>query len=64
MATKRPAKLAIGKKVQAARLHPRTNKPMTAAKVCRAEGGTSMRWVVLEDFDGSETAVSDLLPIR
>ena len=64
MATKRPAKLAIGKKAQAVRLHPRTNKPMTAVKVCRAEGGPSMRWVTLDDFDGSTQAIDDMLPIR
>lgn len=64
MATKRPAKLAIGKKVQAARLHPVSGKAMTCIKVFRASGGASMRWVVLEDFDGSEKAVNDMVAVR
>ncbi len=63
MATKRPAKLAIGKKAQQVKLCPETGKPMTAVKVFRNESGNSMRWVVLEDFDGSDEAITRMLPI-
>lgn len=64
MATKRPAKLAIGKKVQQTRVCPVTGKSMTAVKVIRNEGSSGMHWVVLEDFDGSPKAVEQMLPIR
>ena len=64
MATKRPAKLAIGKKAQQQKLCPETGKPMTATKMIRAQGGASMRWVVVDDFDGSDKALSRVLPIR
>lgn len=64
MATKRPAKLAIGKKAQKQKLCPETGKPMTATKVIRATGGASMRWVVVDDFDGSTKALDRVLPIR
>jgi hypothetical protein len=64
MATKRPAKLAIGKKKQEARLCPETGKPMTATKVFRSQGGSSIRWVVIDDFDGGEKAVERMLPVR
>jgi hypothetical protein len=64
MATKRPAKLAIGKKVQKQKICPETGKPMIATKVIRTQGGSSMRWVVVDDFDGSEKALARVLPIR
>jgi len=64
MATKRPAKLAIGKKAQKQKLCPETGKPMTATKIFRTQGGSSMRWVVVDDFDGSDKALSRVLPIR
>lgn len=64
MATKRPAKLAIGKKKDEARLHPVSGKPMTCVKVFRTKGGSSMRWVVLEDFKGSAGDVDGMLPVR
>ena len=64
MATKRPAKLAIGKKAQQVRLHPTSGTPMTCVKVFRREGGSGMRWLVLEDFDGSAKAAEDMLPVR
>ncbi|MFT4704907.1 MAG: hypothetical protein ACI81R_002615 [Bradymonadia bacterium] len=64
MATKRPAKLAIGKKAQQVPMHPSSGKPMTCVKVFRQTGGSSMRWLVLEDFDGSEKSAADMLPVR
>ena len=64
MATKRPAKLAIGKKKAEAKLCPETGKPMTATKVFRAQGGSSIRWVVIDDFDGSDKAIGRMLPVR
>ncbi|TVR03372.1 MAG: hypothetical protein EA398_05170 [Deltaproteobacteria bacterium] len=64
MATKRPAKLAIGKKAQQVKICPVTNKPMTAVKVLRKQGSGGMHWIVLEDFDGSDKAVSQIIPIR
>ena len=64
MATKRPAKLAIGKKRAEAKLCPETGKAMTATKVYRATGGSSVRWVVIEDFDGSDKSVGRMLPVR
>lgn len=64
MATKRPAKLAIGKKAQKVRLHPESGKPMTCVKVFLRDGGSSMRWLVLEDFDGSDKAISSMMPVR
>ena len=64
MATKRPAKLAIGKKKAEVKLCPETGKPMTATKVFRAGSGTSMRWVVVDDFDGSDQSVKRMLPVR
>ena len=62
MAAKRPAKLAIGKKAQQVRTCPITNKPMTAVKVFRAEAGASMMWVTIEDFNGTDEALSRMLP--
>ena len=64
MATKRPAKLAIGKKKQEARICPTTGKAMTATKVFRAGGGSSVRWVVIDDFDGTDKSVNLMLPVR
>lgn len=64
MATKRPAKLAIGKKAQQVRICPHTNKPMTAVKLFRKEGSGGMHWVVLEDFDGTPGSVDRIIPIR
>lgn len=64
MATKRPAKLAIGKKKAEVKLCPVTNKPMTATKVFRSGSGTSMRWVVIDDFKGSDDHIAQMLPVR
>lgn len=64
MATKRPAKLAIGKKDIQVRLCPITGKPMTAVKVFRKTGASGMHWVVVEDFDGKENAVGRMIPVR
>ena len=64
MATKRPAKLAIGKKEQKAKLCPVTGKPMTAVKMLRKTGASGMSWVVLEDFDGSDKAIERTIPVR
>ena len=64
MATKRPAKLAIGKKVQQTRICPETGKSMTAVRVVQSEGPSGMQWVVLEDFDGSDASAQRMIPIR
>jgi hypothetical protein len=64
MATKRPAKLAIGKKVQVTKLDPVSGKPMTPVRFVRRSGSSGMHWVVLEEFDGSPKAVEKLIPIR
>ncbi|NQW62322.1 MAG: hypothetical protein HQ461_05790 [Deltaproteobacteria bacterium] len=64
MATKRPAKLAIGKKVQVTKLDPISGKPMTPVKMIRRSGSSGMHWVVLEEFDGTDKAIERALPIR
>lgn len=64
MAAKRPAKLAIGKKQQAAKLDPVTGKAMTCVKVLRKKGSSGMKWVLLEEFDGTDKAVSRMLSVR
>jgi len=64
MATKRPAKLAINKKVQQTRICPETGKPMVAVKVLRKNNSSGMMWVVLDEFNGTEQAVQRMLPIR
>lgn len=54
MATKRPAKLAIGKKSHGSTpLCPETGKPTAAVRVIRKDGSSGMHWVVVEDFRGS-----------
>ncbi|MBN1947616.1 MAG: hypothetical protein JW797_18270 [Bradymonadales bacterium] len=58
------AKTAAGRKVaKAGKIDPITGKPMTAVKVVRANGPSGMHWVILEEFDGSETAVRKMVPI-
>lgn len=65
MATKRPAKLAIGKKGgQRVPNCPETGKPMTAVKVFRSNGSSGMHWVVIEDFKGNADDERRMLPIR
>ncbi len=55
MATRRGAKLALGKKAGAATpICPETGKPMTAVRVIRKNGASGMHWVVIEDFAGTE----------
>lgn len=55
MATKRPAKLAIGKKnLTQTPVCPETGKNTTAVRVIRKDGSSGMHWVVIEDFRGSE----------
>jgi hypothetical protein len=62
MATKRPAKLAIGKKAQQVKICPTTGKPMTATKVFSKSGASGMFWVVIEDFNGTGDAVEKMIP--
>ena len=64
MATKRPAKLAIGKKAQVTKLDPISGKPMTPVKFIRRKGSSGMHWIVLDEFDGSAKAVERAIPIR
>jgi hypothetical protein len=64
MATKKPAKLAIGKKAQIAKLCPVTGKPMTAVKVFGKTGPSGMHWVVVDDFNGSKETIDRMLVIR
>jgi len=64
MATKRPAKLAIGKKAQQVKLCPETGKPMTATKVLRKNGPSGMMWVVVDDFNGKDDTINRMLPVR
>lgn len=65
MASKRPAKLAIGKKAeQKVPNDPVTGKPMTAVKVVRRDGAAGMHWVVLEDFKGKDEDVARMIPVR
>lgn len=64
MATRRPAKIAIGKSQQETRKCHITGKTMTAVKVYRRNGSSGMHWVVVEDFDGSEQAIERMVPIR
>lgn len=64
MATKRPAKLAIGKKKAEVKLCPHTGKPMTATKVISKTGASGMFWVVVDDFNGKDEAVERMLPVR
>lgn len=64
MATKKPAKLAIGKKAQIAKLCPITGKPMTAVKVYSQNGTSGMHWVVMDDFNGSKDTIERMLVIR
>lgn len=55
MATKRPAKLAIGKKSQQQTpVCPESGKHTTAIRVIRKDGSSGMHWVVVEDFRGTE----------
>lgn len=63
MATKKPAKLAIGKKVQQVRLCAETGKPMVAVKVF-GQDRNGMYWVTLEDFSGSADNLRRMKPIR
>ena len=63
--TRRPAKIASKRKEGTVfRTCPITGKPMTATKVVRQDGASGMYWVVSEDFDGSEQALSRMIPIR
>ena len=64
MATKRPAKLAIGKKEQNVKLHPVTGKQMTAVKVLRKTGASGMYWVTIDDFKGDDATVNDMISVR
>lgn len=64
MATKRPAKLAIGKKSTNVKLCPVTGKPMTAVKIMRKEGGRGMYWVVVDDFKGDAASIERMIPVR
>mgnify|MGYP007011834740 CR=1 FL=1 len=65
MATKRPAKLAIGKKGgPKTPLCPETGKPMTAVKVLRNNGPSGMHWLVIEDFKGAPDDERRMRPIR
>lgn len=64
MATKRPAKLAIGKKKQEVKLCPETGKPMTATKVVSKSGASGMFWVVVDDFNGKDEAIARMVPVR
>lgn len=64
MATRRPAKLALGKKsTKAAPNCPETGKPMTAVRVIRKNGSSGMHWVVVEDFRGSSEDEARMLRI-
>ncbi len=64
MAARRPAKIASNKKGKAtAKVHPETGKPMMIAKLVRASGPTGIFWVP-EDFDGSEAALRQVIPVR
>ncbi len=64
MATKRPAKLAIGKKATQTVPNDENGKAMTACKVYRKSGSNGMHWVTIEDFDGSDQAAAKMRPIR
>lgn len=64
MATKRPAKLAIGKKAgSVVPMCAETGKPMTAVKVVRKNGSSGMHWVVIEDFKGTEADEARMMRI-
>ena len=64
MAARRPAKIASSKKGKAtAKVHPETGKPLMIAKVVRASGPSGIYWVP-EDFDGSEQAIAQIIPVR
>ncbi len=63
MATKKPAKLAIGKKAQQVKLCPETGKPMTAVKVFGDTAPSGMHWVVVDDFNGKADAVARMIAI-
>jgi hypothetical protein len=64
MATKKPAKLAIGKKAAQVKLCPVTGKPMTAVKVFGKTGPSGMHWVVVDEFNGSPETVQRMLSVR
>ena len=64
MATKRPAKLAIGKKAQVKTpVCAETGKNMTAVRVLRKDGSSGMHWVVIEDFRGSDQDESRIVRV-
>lgn len=64
MATKRPAKLAIGKKGgTVVPVCPESGKPMTAVRVIRKNGSSGMHWVVVEDFKGTAQDEARMLRI-
>lgn len=64
MATRRPAKLALGKKDSATAPNcPESGKPMTAVRVIRKNGSSGMHWVVIEDFRGSSDDEARMLRI-
>lgn len=64
MATRRPAKLAIGKKGEnVVPVCGETGKAMTAVRVIRKNGSSGMHWVVIEDFKGSEQDEARMLRI-
>lgn len=64
MAAKRPAKISTTKKDRYVKLCPVTNKPMTVVRYDGHSHPSGMYWVVLEDFDGSPTALSRMIPTR
>lgn len=64
MATRKAAKLAIGKKDRSAAPNcPETGKPMTAVRVVRKNGSSGMHWVVVEDFKGTSEDEARMLRI-
>lgn len=62
MATRRPAKIAQKRVRKADKVCPVTGKPMTPVRMVQADGRSSMMWMVVEDFDGSEKAEKLLIP--
>ena len=64
MATRRPAKIAGKKKARIDKVCPITGKPMSPVRMVKPDGRSAMYWMVIEDFDGSETQISRLIPTR
>jgi hypothetical protein len=64
MATKRPAKISKKRTAKVDKYCPVTGKPMSPVRLVNHDGKSKIMWMVIEDFDGSDTQVGRLIPTR